>query len=80
MGCENATSHLNRTVNGLSLQHNDTYYVSVLACNYAGLCTARSSDGVLVDTTPPVVHYVRDGLIGPDIDFQVSFWYSIVRA
>ena len=78
MGCENATSHLNRTLTGLSLQHNDTYYASVLVCNYAGLCTARSSDGVLVDTTPPVVHYVRDGLIGPDIDFQVSFWFSIV--
>jgi hypothetical protein len=71
MGCENATSHLNRTLTGLSLQHNDTYYVTVLACNYAGLCTARSSDGVSVDTTPPVIHYVRDGLIGPDINFQV---------
>ena len=73
MGCENATSHRNRTLTGLSLQHNYTYYVSVLVCNYAGLCTAKSSDGVLVDTTPPVIHYVKDGLIGPDIDFQVSF-------
>ena len=73
MACENATSHLNRTLTGLSLHHNDTYYVTVLVCNYAGLCTAKSSDGVLVDTTPPIVHYVRDGLIGPDIDFQVRF-------
>ena len=73
MGCENATNHLNRTLTGLSLQHNDTYYVTVLVCNYAGLCTARSSDGVLIDTTPPVIHYVRDGLIGPDIDYQVRF-------
>ena len=72
MLCENATSHLNRTIKGLSLQHNDKYYVTVLACNYAGLCTAKSSDGVLVDTTPPIMHYVRDGLVGPDIDFQVS--------
>ena len=72
MLCENATSHLNRTLKGLSLQHNDKYYVTVLACNYAGLCTAKSSDGVLVDTTPPIMHYVRDGLVGPDIDFQVS--------
>ena len=69
--CENATNRLNRTLKGLSLQHNDKYYVTVLACNYAGLCTAVSSDGVLVDTTPPVLHYVRDGLVGPDIDFQV---------
>ena len=71
LACENATGHPNKTLSGLSLQHNDTYYVTVLACNYAGLCTAKSTDGVLVDTTPPVIHYVRDGLIGPDINFQV---------
>lgn len=74
MTCENATSHSNQTLTGLTLRHNETYYVTVLACNYAGLCTARSSDGVLVDTTPPVIHFVRDGLIGPDIDFQVSMF------
>ena len=72
MQCENVTNHINRTLQGLSLQHNDKYYVTVLVCNYAGLCTAKSSDGVLVDTTPPILHYVRDGLVGPDIDFQVS--------
>jgi hypothetical protein len=72
MQCENATNHLNRTIKGLSLQHKDKYYVTVLACNYAGLCTAVSSNGVLVDSTPPIIHYVRDGLVGPDIDFQVS--------
>ena len=70
--CENTTEFPNRTLSGLSLKHNDKYYVTVLACNYAGLCTAKSSDGVLIDTTPPVIDYVRDGLIGPDIDFQVS--------
>ena len=72
MMCENATDNLNRTLKGLSLRHNDMYYVTLVACNYAGLCTAKSSDGVLVDTTPPVMDYVRDGLVGPDIDFQVS--------
>ena len=75
MLCENATSHLNKTLKGLTLQHNDKYYVTVLTCNYAGLCTAKSSDGVLVDTTPPIMHYVKDGLIGPDIDFQVRSNY-----
>ena len=72
MPCENATGNLNSTLKGLSLHHNDKYYVTVLTCNYAGLCTAKSSDGVLVDTTPPILLYVRDGLVGPDIDFQVS--------
>ena len=73
MVCENATSSHNRTLKGLSLQHKDMYYVTVVACNYAGLCTAKSSDGVLVDTTPPILHYVRDGLVGPDLDYQVCF-------
>jgi hypothetical protein len=43
MLCENATSHLNRTLKGLSLQHNDKYYVTVLACNYTGLCTGNDA-------------------------------------
>ena len=77
MQCENATNSQNRTLTGLSLQHNDEYYVTVLVCNYAGLCTAKSSDGVLVDSTPPVMHYVRDGLVGPDIDYQVSFDFYV---
>ena len=72
MLCENATGNLNSTLKGLTLQHNDKYYVTVLACNYAGLCSAKSSDGVVVDTTPPMLFHVRDGLVGPDIDFQVS--------
>ena len=71
MLCKNATGNLNSTLKGLSLHHNDKYYVTVLACNYAGLCTAKSSDGVVVDTTPPILLYVRDGLVGPDINFQV---------
>ena len=78
MQCENVTNSQNRTVKGVSLRHNDQYYVTVLVCNYAGLCTAKSSDGVLVDTTPPVLHYVRDGLIGPDIDYQVSLSSTIL--
>ena len=82
MLCEKTTSSLNRTLKGLRLQHNDMYYVTVLACNYAGLCTAKSSDGVLVDTTPPILHYVRDGLVGPDLDYQVSLtsiYYNLFR-
>ena len=77
MLCENATSSTNRTLKGVSLQHNDKYYATVVACNYAGLCTAKSSDGVLVDTTPPILHYVRDGLVGPDIDFQVRLIHAL---
>lgn len=70
--CENTTGRPNGTLSGLSLAHGTKYYVTILACNYAGLCTAKSSDGVLVDTTPPEIQYVYDGLLGEDIDMQVS--------
>lgn len=71
LACQNATDQSNKTFNGLSLNHKESYYVTVIVCNYAGLCTAKSSDGVLVDTTPPVIHSVIDGLVDNDIDYQV---------
>ncbi|XP_038050879.1 uncharacterized protein LOC119724031 [Patiria miniata] len=50
-----------------------TYYVTVTACNAANLCTSVSSDGVIVDDSPPVPGRVYDG--GPgggDISYQSS--------
>jgi hypothetical protein len=53
------------------LIHGRTYYCIVEAINYAGLRARLASDGVLVDTTPPVMEYVHDGLQrGHDIDQQ----------
>ena len=40
------------------------------ACNWAGLCSEVSSDGVLVDDSPPVIGNVLDGVSGEDIDYQ----------
>lgn len=57
---------------GVSLQHNTTYYSTVVAYNKA-LNQKKvniSSNGVLVDTTPPVPGQVVDGdNISQDIDF-----------
>ena len=39
----------------VALEHGETYFVSVTAINSAGLTTASSSNGVTIDTTPPVV-------------------------
>ena len=48
-----------------------TYYVTVTACNAADLCTSVTSDGVVVDDSPPLPGRVYDGRPGSgDISFQ----------
>ena len=69
--CESTGMRPNGSHYGLNLQHGDSYFVTVVACNGARRCSATYSDGVSIDTTPPVMEYVRDGIMGPDMDFQV---------
>ena len=48
-----------------------TYYITVMAVNGAGLRTIISSNGILVDSTPPTRGVVFDGsTVGDDIRFQ----------
>ncbi len=70
--CESTGMRPNGSHYGLSLKHGDSYYVTVIACNGARMCSAAHSDGVTIDTTPPVIKYVRDGVMGPDMDYQVG--------
>ncbi|XP_033124572.1 uncharacterized protein LOC117122905, partial [Anneissia japonica] len=49
-----------------------TYYPTVTACDAVDLCTEVTSDGVLVDNSPPVAGFVFDGSSGADINFQNS--------
>ncbi|XP_038050780.1 uncharacterized protein LOC119723938 isoform X2 [Patiria miniata] len=61
------------TAENLNLVPGLTYYVTVTACNAADLCTSVTSDGVMVDDSPPIVGHVYDG--GPgggDISYQSS--------
>ncbi|XP_053405466.1 uncharacterized protein LOC128558962 [Mercenaria mercenaria] len=37
------------------------YYITVDACNSAGLCTSFSSDGILLDNSPPITGVVKIG-------------------
>ena len=74
--CESTGMRPNGSYYGLNMQHGDTYYVTVVACNGARRCSANCSDGVTIDTTPPVMKYVRDGIMGPDMDFQVKLYFS----
>ncbi|XP_053407458.1 uncharacterized protein LOC123547213 isoform X2 [Mercenaria mercenaria] len=42
-----------KKVNGLSLSHGDTFYVTVIAKDEAGMCIGITSEQILVDTSPP---------------------------
>ena len=70
--CESTGTRPNGSHYGFALEHGDSYYVTVIACNRARMCSAAHSNGVTVDTTPPVMTYVRDGVMGPDMDYQVG--------
>ena len=50
------------------------YYVTVTACNAADLCTSVSTDGVLVDDSPPLPGRVHHGAAsdGPETGYQSS--------
>jgi len=70
--CESTGTRPNGSHYGFALEHGDSYYITVIACNGARMCSAAHSDGVTIDTTPPVMTYVRDGVMGPDMDYQVG--------
>ncbi|XP_064646780.1 uncharacterized protein LOC135499763 [Lineus longissimus] len=54
----------------VTLCQGKTYYATVTACNGVGLCSTASSDGVLIDSTPPIKGLVQDGVGLQDIDYQ----------
>ncbi|XP_046562884.1 uncharacterized protein LOC124271767 [Haliotis rubra] len=62
----------------ISLQHillspGVKYFTTVTACNTAGLCSSSStSDGVILDSSPPVPGTVQDGTGYVDIQFQAT--------
>ncbi|XP_052788798.1 uncharacterized protein LOC128223561 [Mya arenaria] len=39
----------------------EKYYTTVESCNKAGLCTQRSSDGIILDNSPPIMGRVQSG-------------------
>ena len=68
---QHAGLNTSATVHGLSLA-DDVYYFTVCAVNYAGLRNCMSSDGVLIDFSPPNHGVVHDGIIEPDLKYQSS--------
>lgn len=58
---------------GLTLTAGTTYFACVQATDNVGRqSTEGCSDGVTVDTGPPVMSAPTDGIPAPDIDFQTS--------
>lgn len=59
---------------GLQLKHGHRYYVTVRACNPLGLCTIATSNGVTVDSTPPIPGKLFNGysIAEGNLQFQAS--------
>ena len=53
------------------------YYTTITACNTADLCTLVTSDGVVIDNSPPTQGTVQDGVELYDVEYQ-SLWYVLV--
>ena len=66
---------LKGSINGLSLNHTGRYFVTVRATNEAGYSSIASTNGIRVDSTPPVGGEVRDGQTLIDIDFKAGDTY-----
>ena len=75
--CESTGKRENASAYGFDFKQGDTYYVTIIACNGAHRCSSGHTDGVTIDTTPPVMEYVRDGVRGPDMDYQVNRTISL---
>lgn len=56
------------TVSGLFLDHATTVYTTVRATNGAGVVSTATSDGVVIDQTPPAPFAVWDGDSDDDLD------------
>ena len=67
----------NAFVSNLNLTHNATYYTTVRATNGAGQTGFASSNGIIIDLTPPIGSKLRDG---EDLDIDVSVQDMFVSA
>jgi len=56
------------------LKYGIKYFTTVTACNTADLCTSVTSDGVVVDNSPPTAGVVQDGSTDNDIEYQSIRW------
>ncbi|XP_052095905.1 uncharacterized protein LOC127731087 [Mytilus californianus] len=80
-GCNNVMeqlyigTHSEFTLSHIHLISGEIYFSTVTACNTANLCTSVTSDGVVVDNSPPTVGIVQDGTTDDDIEYQSVRYY-----
>ena len=55
---------------GINLAIGRRYYTTVTACNTADLCSSVTSDGVIIDNSPPNIGKIKDGADYIDINYQ----------
>ena len=58
------------TISNINLEAGSKYYSTITACNTADLCTSVTSDGVVIDNSPPIPGIVQDGVDELDIEYQ----------
>lgn len=64
------TQSVDVDASALNLEQHHRYYSLVRAVNVAGLQSWRSSDGMVIDSTPPIAGVVHDGPGPADLAFQ----------
>ncbi|XP_063408929.1 uncharacterized protein LOC134692410 [Mytilus trossulus] len=55
---------------GINFAVGRRYYTTVTACNTADLCSSVTSDGVIIDNSPPNIGKIKDGADYIDIHYQ----------
>ncbi|CAC5422078.1 unnamed protein product [Mytilus coruscus] len=58
------------TLKDIHLRTGLRYYTTVTACNTAAMCTYVTSDGVVIDNSPPITGHVQDGTGFYDTQYQ----------
>ncbi|VDI13269.1 Hypothetical predicted protein, partial [Mytilus galloprovincialis] len=72
------------TLQNIHLTSGLNYFTTVTACNTADVCTSVTSDGVVLDGSPPTVGVVQDGIGKGDMHYQAlrSYiacqWYGFI--
>ncbi|CAC5375361.1 unnamed protein product [Mytilus coruscus] len=64
------SSAIDFTLHSFQLEAGIKYFATVVACNTGNLCTAVTSDGVIIDNSPPVPGVVQDGTDIHDNEYQ----------
>ena len=54
------------------------YYTTITACNTGDLCTSVTSDGVVIDNSPPTQGIILDGVDTSDIEYQSLRYFIFI--